>query len=247
MRLGLIASSIPFGFESLPISHMELDLTKLTFEKIRSSIDILTQRKLTLSLHIPWDGRINISAKETDKDIRYIKSALKLLEEINGEYITLHLGYFYDCAKRKIHIQNSIKSIYDILDAGFESKIAIENTKPKSSISEKYFVGGATKDFETIFNEIPDSRLAMCYDIGHAAFSWDICKTIKQFRKRIYCAHVHDNDGQKDHLGIGRGSIKWSEALKCLNPDGLEGPVIVEVFGKQAEPSIRQLMEYNLQ
>jgi sugar phosphate isomerase/epimerase len=166
------------------------------------------------------------------------------LEEIKGEYITLHLGYFYDYAKRETHVQNSIKSINAILDAGFKPKVAIENLKPKSSVSEKYFVGGATGDFESIFNDIPDSRLVMCYDIGHAAFSWDICKTIEQFRKRIYCAHVHDNDGRKDHLGIGLGSIEWPKVLKCLNPNGLGGPVIVEVFGEQTEPSVKQLMKY---
>lgn len=231
MRYGFVAyRGVPEEIEyalKYGLDHIEFDLTKISLSEIEKNAEMIKNCKKTVSLHLPWDYSFN--PQKCDEDLGYFEKVVGVANEISAEYLVIHLGYYED-GERSEHLGKAMRFIEKALKTDLNCPLLIENLKPKSQISNKIFLGGEIEDFDKIFNEINDARLKMCFDIGHAAYTWDIHKALKHFKDKIYSIHLHDNNGKKDHLPMGKGLINWGRIKKELEELNLKGPIIFEIF-----------------
>jgi len=247
MRYGLLSyrntcKDIEYA-KKFNIDHVEIDLTRIKLKEIEDNVKQLKKCDKSLSLHLPWDYSLNPQNSNQKQDLKYVNKVIKIVNKINAEYIVMHLGY-YETRKRDYYLNNTINFLKKILDFEFNSYLLIENLKPKSQISNKIFLGGQINDFTKIFNRTNDKRLKMCFDIGHAAYSWDVYESFKHFEEKIYAVHVHDNNGEKDHLQIGDGQIDWYKMTKLIKNAKIQGPLIFEIFDIPVYKSIEQFKYY---
>ncbi|RME79638.1 MAG: hypothetical protein D6769_01795 [Methanobacteriota archaeon] len=244
MRFGFVSfadikQDVKYAIENR-IEHIEFDLTKLSLNKIKEAKNLLLGSGLTLSFHLPWDYSINPQKTDNDGDLQYVHNAAQVLEDVGGSHLVLHMGYYVD-GNREEHLSNVVEFIQKTLDHGFSSYLTLENLKPKSQISPKKFLGGRMEDFDFVFTNIRDKRLKVCFDTGHAAYAWDIEQAFTHLSKQIYCLHLHDNNGKKDHLDIGRGNIDWPSFMNFLKGKNIEGPLVLETFNKPIQEQIAWL------
>ncbi len=88
----------------------------------------------------------------------------------------------------------------------FNVKLAIENTE--NYVLDTY-----------ILENIISPNVGLCYDSGHENYFYsDNEKDIlDRFGKRLFCVHLHDNNGKADeHLLPFEGNIDWSVVLGKL-------------------------------
>jgi sugar phosphate isomerase/epimerase len=59
---------------------------------------------------------------------------------------------------------------------------------------------------------------------------------VERFGSLVRHVHIHDYDGERDHLPIGRGSIDFAELLGALARIGYEGALSLEINSAIAGP-----------
>ncbi len=96
-------------------------------------------------------------------------------------------------------------------------RVAFENTKIKGYL-------------EYVIEHLNHPNVGICFDSGHyhAHFQddWDL----RIFQDRIFCVHLHDNDGTADqHLFPFDGTLDWKDTLSKLKSCGYHGPITMEL------------------
>lgn len=81
-----------------------------------------------------------------------------------------------------------------------------------------------------LMEALDDPNVGICLDLGHwhsfggGAGKRDLDRWVETLAPWIRHLHLHDNDGSSDlHLGLGKGTIPWSELFSLLAGRGL-GP-----------------------
>jgi len=116
-------------------------------------------------------------------------------------------------------------------------KIAIENVPAPFP-----FVLKDVEDFSRFYDELNDD-LSLTLDVGHAHQNQQVQAFITQFSDKIVHVHASDNKGNYDaHLGIGYGTINWTNVAKALKRIGYSGTVMVESV-RDVEESLQKLHE----
>ncbi len=106
------------------------------------------------------------------------------------------------------------------------------------------------KEFIKYVDEINDSYLVACVDIGHAGLvDVDPCEMIRRLGYRVGCLHVHDNNKIHDHHTLPYlGKIDWDGVTAALREIGYEGDFTYEAdsflstFPQELHPSCERLM-----
>lgn len=96
-------------------------------------------------------------------------------------------------------------------------KVAFENTKIKGYL-------------DYVIENIKDDNVGICFDSGHyhAHFKDDL--DFSKFKDRIFCIHLHDNDGTGDqHLLPFDGTLDWVETVNKLKEGNYDGPITLEI------------------
>lgn len=96
-------------------------------------------------------------------------------------------------------------------------RVAFENTKIKGYQ-------------EYVLKHIQGDHVGICLDSGHyhAHFHDELDFTL--FQDKIFCVHLHDNDGSDDqHLLPFDGTIDWEQLMKQLNKCNYTGPITMEL------------------
>lgn len=85
-----------------------------------------------------------------------------------------------------------------------------------------------------IINEINDSHLGMCLDVGHFnCFNsgYTIYEAVKLMGEKLKVLHIHDNDGTSDtHLFPGRGNFDFVNLIKALKDFNFQGVFSLETI-----------------
>jgi sugar phosphate isomerase/epimerase len=172
--------------------------------------------------------------------IREIKTARKVGIDLINFHANLN-GMFYG-EKRKIVLDNLIKSLREIVSHAKKSKVHVmlENAPLSNGIHN-------IDEFKYIIDNVP--TLFVHLDIPHAFTSGgmeSVIDYINTFRDKIIHIHWHDNHGKRDeHLPIGEGLIDHQKAIKALKDIDYDRTITLEVFttnSNDAKCSANQLM-----
>lgn len=89
--------------------------------------------------------------------------------------------------------------------------------------------------FEYVFTCIPDTRLKICFDSGHANAFWKKCDLSKYY-SQIVCCHLHDNFGRFDSHNIPfEGTINWQKLCTELKKCSISGLTIESGANKRSK------------
>jgi sugar phosphate isomerase/epimerase len=143
--------------------------------------------------------------------------------------------------KRKIVLDNLIKSLREIVSHAKKSKVHVmlENAPLSNGIH-------SIDEFKYIIDNV--ATLFVHLDIPHAFTSGgmeSVIDYINTFRDKIIHIHWHDNHGKRDeHLLIGEGLIDHQKAIKALKDIDYDRTITLEVFttnSNDAKSSANQL------
>ena len=179
------------------------------------------------SYHAPfWDLNLGTKIKELQKIMMDIyNEAYSIAKELNCTEIVIHSNYkpgtdWYDgwINRAKIFLETFLK------DKDNSITICIENQFESDS-----------ELFIKLIDEINDSRVKICLDIGHAHANSNmpVEEWIKTLNGRIAYYHFHNNHGKQtvygynkddEHLAINNGTIDICKILKLAeeySPDAI--------------------------
>ncbi len=188
-----------------------------SYRNFREIARILKEEGLKTTVHLPFmdlsPGALDPWIRETSlKRIRIAIETAVLFTPLN---LVLHTGYHPDYHRekklewRKIFIEE-LKKLKELTDS-LELVLSLENTFEP----DPEFFKGILKEIEGIF---------WCFDPAHARvfseheeISW--LKALYPWIKEMHC---HDNKGIfDDHIGIGKGVIKFEQIFNFLKEKNL--------------------------
>lgn len=201
----------------------------IKWEKIKKKYNMDFSVHLSEKLEV---GEINEDIRK--KQIEIIKNAINYYNiEANIKKYNLHLdkGVYFNLPDRKVYIfekyqeryNNAIKKSFADL-----SKFALENN------IEIYFENIRITDFiSNSFKILKEySNLYYTLDVGHSAKdNYNADKLFMTSPNLIKHMHIHDFDGNKDHLELGKGLIDIKKYMKFCKKNDIYA--VIEVKRQQ--------------
>jgi sugar phosphate isomerase/epimerase len=186
--------------------------------------------RLKYSVHAPF-ADINVASPSKimlRASMKRLKQSMKYAHDLNAYLWVFHPGgksgisAFYPEADWQQNLQ-SIRELHKTA-SGLGLNIAMEN------LPEKYnFLMKTPDDFARFYSETGLEDIGIVLDTGHANLEGQIQPFLEKLPKKIAHVHVSDNHGMTDeHLGLGYGSIDWSQFVKMLKHIGFSGTVLTE-------------------
>ena len=178
-----------------------------------------------------------------DEVIGFLKSRIRMTEELGYDYYSFHAGYRvpYRFGVRSYPPDQRIARGHalEIFAQGLQEvlthaeargvHIGVENHVAEKGNEDNLILYDAD-DFRVLFESAQSEYLHLHLDVGHLkvtgqSIDFDRRDFIQQFRDRIIGAHLHDNDGLKDtHEGFTEDSwfLKEMQYLRKLRYACLE-------------------------
>ena len=254
MKIGLsmlFCLSEPFTsllkhLENVNVPYVELldeGLHTLNGKRVKKLREIAEARNIEFMVHSPFVD-INIATPNPVLQTTILKRLEKSIlhaSQLQSRLWIFHPGLktavtsFYPGSDWQLNM-DSVRQLQKIAEKhGVE--IAIENV-PESGT----FVLRSVEDFSRFYDELNDD-LSLTFDVGHANLNQQIQAFITTFSDKIVHVHASDNKGNYDaHLGIGHGTVNWTNVARALKRIGYTGAVMLESV-KHIEESLQRLQK----
>lgn len=184
-----------------------------------------------IDLHAPYQYEFDVSLVSIHPLIRELslketELAIKLCGELNGRIATFHSGY-------------SSQKWEDVKDEFTSTLARLNRVAGKFGVKLGLEVGEYFLDLKRfkMLNEF--ENIGITLDLGHINFNYNgkpACSVygniegfIRKFRDKILHVHVHDFDGRKDHLGLGKGKTDFKGIINCLKETGYRDSLCFEL------------------
>lgn len=225
---------IEFTFELCKKNNLGIEVQSFSNPYIEEKREIIERYKKVLpeikygkSYHAPfWDLNLGTKIKELqDAMMKMYNEAYSIAKQLNCTEMIIHANYrpgtdWYDgwIHRAKSFLEEFLKDKDDLI------RICIENQFESDS-----------ELFIRLIDEINDSRVKICLDIGHvnANSNMTLEDWIKTLNTRIAQYHLHNNHGKQtvygynkddEHLAIDDGTIDISRTLELAEkytPDAI--------------------------
>lgn len=236
--------------ENIEVHYVELldeGLHTLDDNRVRKLREIAETRNIEFMVHSPF-ADINVATPSPVLQrtiMKRLEKSMLYASQLQSQLWIFHPGLktavteFYPGSDWQLNM-DAVRKLQKIAQR-LEVEIAIEN------VPEPFpFVLKSVEDFSRFYNELNDD-LSLVLDVGHANLNQQIQAFIDTFSGKIVHIHASDNKGNYDaHLGIGEGTINWTDIAKALKNINFSGAVMLESV-KHVEESLQKLHEIFLQ
>jgi sugar phosphate isomerase/epimerase len=167
----------------------------------------------------------------TDKEatIQRLMPTLKLAESINASVVTIHPDQRtaeFSGASRDVALADSLVQVNELAD------------------QFNFLVGIETEWDMLLIEKLDLPRVGLTVDTGHMHFHngeafkpyGSLGALIKRFHEKIVHLHMHDYDGNLDHIAIGRGNIDFPDIIKALCAVQFQGSLCLEINPDREPP-----------
>lgn len=154
--------------------------------------------------------------EEGEKLVDRYKNDIKNISDNNISMVCMHLT---SRSEAPIYNELGLRRLREIIDYAkkLNIKVAFENTKIKGYL-------------EYVLGNIDNDNAGLCFDSGHYHAHFNDELDFSKFKDRIFCVHLHDNDGTSDqHLLPFDGTLDWDKVIKKLKDNNYNGPIIMEL------------------
>lgn len=184
-------------------------------------------------IHAPF---VNLSLISQWQEVRkayleIMERVLEISQEIGARVVTCHVGprpFFIEPTEAQKIL---LKEFPPLLKKGVN--FAFENMPipPSAGVRRGY---PFLNDLELLGEKGP--RFLFTLDVGHTLQNnedWE--KFLRRQVGRIVNIHLHDADGNKDHLKLGAGRLNVDKFLKVLEEIHYSGYLTLEVLGENKD------------
>ncbi len=206
-----------------------------TFEKHREHIKKIPVRYF----HGPFGDLCpgSFDSMVRDVAINRFELAVTNATKLNIRNLILHIGYVPNAGKPQSWIKRCSNLWKQFLtDKPNDVTFYLENLFEK------------TPDFALeLLNQIDDSRVKACLDIGHAHCysNEDVVTWVEHLKDKIGYVHLHNNNGSTDeHLGLNEGTLPIIDVCHALEKYSPNADWALEVNLESMNSSI-DLLENN--
>jgi sugar phosphate isomerase/epimerase len=201
-----------------------LALERFTFSDFKRIGKILSDHKLTVTLHGPF---IDLSAGSTDPAVATVtrnrfEQLLNLVPLFKPKSVVCHAGYDW---KRYGYFKT--QWIENCLDTWSWLATCINNKGSRLMLENVY--EKHPNDIRVVLEPLKNFGVGFCLDCGHMSAFGDanIKDWLDSLGSYIAQLHLHDNHGSKDeHLAIGSGSIDFRFLFNYLKLNNNSLPII---------------------
>ena len=185
------------------------------------AINKLNLKEYNIEFTMHLSEKLNVASLNNDLRKSYLKEAvreIKLGIKNNIKKYNLHIdsGVYFTLPNGKVFLNNEYLKVYlKNLDKSCKvlNKLALENNIEINFENTKIhpFVNDAVKVISKY------DALGFTLDIGHNEKNGDKAYPLFKETNKIRHIHMHDYDGDSDHLEIGKGKIdfhKYEDLLK---------------------------------
>lgn len=211
---------------------------------------ISQEKHIYFTVHLPEEIDLaNFIDPVRNGYIQFVRDTIKWASSAGIKIINTHInqGVYFT-------LQNEKKLVYELYNEQFMKNLLREfsdifslakNNNVSISIENTsiFSLGFFTKIIEAMswldgFN--------LTWDIGHdAKTDYAVSPLMKRYIKKICHIHLHDCDGEKDHLILFDGKVNVKEMIELAKLENL--PVLIEVKSVEAlKLSVGRLRERNL-
>ncbi len=179
----------------------------------------ITKYNMEFTMHL--SEKLNVASLNNDLRKGYLKEAIREIKlgiknKIKKYNLHIDSGVYFTLPNGKVYLNNEYRKLYiKNLDKSCQvlNKLALENNLEINFENTKIypFVSDAVKVISKY------EGLGFTLDIGHNEKNGDKAYPLFKETKKIRHIHMHDYDGDSDHLEIGKGKInfhKYDELLK---------------------------------
>ncbi len=121
----------------------------------------------------------------------------------------------------------TIDSLLCLVDEAYDLgvRIALEN-------GWMNIYGSRSGDLVGLIEETDPDQVAACLDTGHARrLGASPASMVRELGEHLATTHIHDYDGNRDHIAPFSGIIDWSDFSSSLSEVGYDGNLIGEIEG----------------
>ena len=166
--------------------------------------------------HLGYKGINNLWVEEETGIVEKYKKDIKACADNNIPMVCMHLTSKDVAPQYGETGLNRIKEICEYAKS-LGVKVAFENTKIKGYL-------------DYVIENYKDDNVGICFDSGHYHTHFKDDLDFKKFKDRIFCVHLHDNDGTSDqHLLPFDGTLDWVETVNKLKESNYDGPITLEI------------------
>jgi len=242
--LGESFSSLMKRLHTVDVRHVEIldeGLHELNSRRVNALKKVAQSYGLVLTLHAPF-ADINIASPSLPLRramLRRLEKSILYARQLDCRLWVFHPGsktgtsYFYPGLDWRLNL-DSVRALLR-LARKHDVEIAVEN------VPEPYpFLLKSVHDFSRFYDELGED-IGLALDIGHTNLNRQTQDFVAQFSHKIVHIHVSDNDGTHDtHLGIGYGTIDWTNVAKAIKTIGYGNVIMLESV-EHVEESLQTL------
>ena len=176
----------------------------------------------TVDLHAPFQNVFDVTLVSPNLPLRElsieeITFAMRLAAEIGGDVVTFHTGW--PCSgvtpeEHRAYLTDSLRKL-DEAALRWGVRLGVEVAD--------YFMPAHRYE---LLEELALERIGITLDVGHIAREGPdgpmyhaygtIGGFIRRFGPLVWHVHLHDYDGERDHLQLGAGRIDFPEIVRAL-------------------------------
>ncbi len=192
------------------VSEGKQQLNETTLSEIKN---ILETTNLVLTLHLPFSD-LNLASLNHPIWKESIRQMARCLERA-GDFVELaviHPGHLSPLGMQLPDMawHQNIEGLRAICDSAsdYGIKIGVENM-----VNMPHIFGKQPSEVLGMIESLERENVGLTLDIGHANTNDNIPEFLDDIGKIVH-VHLHDNNGKSDeHLGLGKGNIKWKEVI----------------------------------
>lgn len=159
---------------------------------------------------------------ERNASLQYLERTIQFAHTIGARTVTAHKG-----ASPRPQSREELRAIFADSLAHIQPVAQQHDVVVALEIEEDYDLVGA----------VGSPHLGVCVDTGHVCFHdgagyrefGSIPGLLRHLGEHLVHIHIHDWDGESDHLPIGDGGHPWGEIVEALRDIDYQGAAILEV------------------
>ncbi|MBI2583431.1 MAG: sugar phosphate isomerase/epimerase [Candidatus Aenigmarchaeota archaeon] len=174
-------------------------------------------------IHAPF---VNISIVHPNEKLRLAsvavyKSVIEVARVLDSKLVTFHGGSYPFYIDDMNVIEGAFNaSMTELVEAGIDNGISISIENLPRMMKTRIGYPSIFNEVKRMVSSMPQIKFTL--DIGHVVENKeDILDYVKEFGQHISNVHIHDSDGKKSHLCIGKGNIDMGSVIKALNTLGV--------------------------